>query len=118
MIPSKLAPWSFSRQTVWLDKCCIDQSTPDTINAGAYSFKRFLNNCDGMVAFVSKTYFSRIWCVYELASFCKILERDRNEKTNKKHLLLFSLEWPNEPQYNRTTICNKLSCINLCKSSK
>jgi len=91
IIPSSFAPWSLSRQTVWLDKCCIDQSTPETIRAGAYAFKRFLNNCDGMVAFVSASYFSRIWCVYELASFCKILEMDTERE---RYLLLFSLEWP------------------------
>jgi len=110
MIPSRFAPWSLSRQTVWLDKCCIDQSTPERINAGVCSFQRFLGKCNGMVAFVSANYFSRIWCVYELASFCKILERLERErdthkhKVRERHLLLFSLEWP--------------SSMNLFKSSE
>jgi len=99
IIPPKFAPWSFSRQTVWLDKCCIDQRTPERVKAGVYSFKRFLDNCNGMVAFVSSTYFTRIWCVYELASFCKMLESDM-----ERQLLLFSLDWP--------------SSIIQCKSSK
>merc|ERR1719193_646470 len=89
VIPSRLAPWALSRQTVWLDKCCIDQSSPEMIKAGVYSFDKFLGNCDGMVAFVSPTYFSRIWCVFELASFCKI-----REEHPERELLLFSLEWP------------------------
>jgi len=119
IIASTFAPWSFSRQTVWLDKCCIDQSTPETIKAGTNSFHQFLSKCDGMVAFVSNTYFSRIWCVYELASFCKILE-----KQNGRRLLLFSLDWPSsifqfessevseeEASYFKHFRCRKAECF-------
>jgi len=103
IIPSKFAPWSLSRQTVWLDKCCIDQSSPETISAGTHSFKRFLSKCEGMVAFISPVYFTRIWCVYELASFCKIIQSDP-----QKRLLLFSLEWPNSfNPFKSSNVCEE-----------
>jgi len=89
IVPSRFAPWAFSQQTLWLDKCCIDQSSPEAKKAGIYAFDRFLDSCDGMVAFVSKSYFSRVWCVFELATFCKAKTRHPNRK-----LLLYSLEWP------------------------
>lgn len=60
--PAKLAPWAFASTTLWIDKCCISQASPDMIKAGAEGFPRFLGHCDNMVAFVSKTYFSRLWC--------------------------------------------------------
>ena len=70
-VPVKARPWSWSRQTLWLDKCCINQATPETVQSGVSRFDYFLGCCDGMVAFVSPTYFSRLWCVYELAMFCR-----------------------------------------------
>ena len=62
IVPSRLSPWALSSTTLWLDKCCIDQSTESTIAAGVNSFERFLGQCDGMMAFVSPFYFSRLWC--------------------------------------------------------
>ena len=70
-VPVKARPWSWSRQTLWLDKCCINQATPETVQSGVSRFDYFLGCCDGMVAFVSPAYFSRLWCVYELAMFCR-----------------------------------------------
>ena len=70
-VPVKARPWSWSRQTLWLDKCCINQATPETVQSGVSRFDYFLGCCDGMVAFVSTAYFSRLWCVYELAMFCR-----------------------------------------------
>ena len=43
-----------------------------------------------MIAFVSMNYFSRIWCVYELASFCK----HHQGAALHERLMLVSLEWP------------------------
>ena len=59
IVPSHLSPWALSSTTLWLDKCCIDQKYPAE---GVKSFKRFLGQCDGMMAFVSTAYFSRLWC--------------------------------------------------------
>jgi len=44
---------------------------------------------DNMIAFVSPSYFSRLWCVFELATFCK-----NNEGQLDERLHLFSLKWP------------------------
>ena len=62
IVPSRLAPWAFSPLTLWLDKCCVCQESEETIEAGVCSFERFLGSCHGMIAFVSPTYFSRLWC--------------------------------------------------------
>ena len=71
------------------DKCCIDQSSPEMIAAGVSSFGAFLAKCDNMVAFASPTYFSRLWCVYELATFCR-MHKDHLDG----RLLLLSPTWP------------------------
>ena len=69
IVPSRLSPWALSSTTLWLDKCCIDQAVGKPkiekgkiIGAGTSSFKRYLGQCDGMIAFVSAAYFSRLWC--------------------------------------------------------
>ena len=61
VVPPKLRPWAFSPRTIWLDKCCIDQSSRETIAAGTSSFGDFLSKCDVMVAFASPIYFTRLW---------------------------------------------------------
>jgi len=87
VLPSRYSPWAFSPTTLWLDKCCVLQESPETIHAGVTSFHRFLSKCDGMIAFVSDTYFSRLWCVYELAVFCKMHDNP------EEGLLILSLDW-------------------------
>ena len=42
-------------------RCCINQESPETIKAGVDGFSRYLDCSDGMIAFVSLNYFSRIW---------------------------------------------------------
>ena len=59
------------------------------IAAGVSSFGAFLAKCDNMVAFASPTYFSRLWCVYELATFCRMHKDHLDER-----LLLLSPTWP------------------------
>ena len=44
-----------------MPQLCINQESPKTIAAGTSSFKRFLSQCDKMVAFVGPTYFNRLW---------------------------------------------------------
>ena len=65
------------------------QDTNETKAAGTESFGRFLELCDGMIAIVSKEYFTRLWCVYELATFCK-----NNRESLDERLLLLSIAWP------------------------
>ena len=59
------------------------------IAAGVSSFGAFLANCEHMVAFASPTYFSRLWCVYELATFCRMHKDHLDQR-----LLLLSPKWP------------------------
>lgn len=59
------------------------------IVAGVSSFGVFLAGCDNMVAFASPTYFTRLWCVYELATFCNLHKGHLDER-----LLLLSPTWP------------------------
>ena len=97
-VKSKWAPWALYGTTLWLDKCCVLQDNKETIAGGVLGFSRFLSKCDKMIAFVSPSYFSRLWCVYELATFCreKKLEKEEKRDTRDIHerLLLLSLDWP------------------------
>ena len=74
IVPSHLSPWALSSTTLWLDKCCMDQSTPATVTSGVNSFKRFLGQCDGMMAFVSTDYFTRLWCAARPRPMCLVRE--------------------------------------------
>ena len=65
-MPANAVPWAFSTKTLWIDKLCIDQSTPETTAAGVAGFSRFLSKCDRMVALISTSYFSRLWCATPL----------------------------------------------------
>ena len=52
LVPSALEPWALSAKTIWVDKLCINQATDQTKAEGVAGFKRFLGQCDKMVAFV------------------------------------------------------------------
>ena len=60
----------------------------------------YLAQSDGMIAFVSDTYFRDLRCVYELASFCKLHQQQQQSKNERERqalgerLLLVSLDWP------------------------
>merc|ERR1711918_183863 len=60
----------------------------ETKAAGCAAFPRYLAACDRALVFVSPLYFSRLWCVYELATFAR-LHRDELEE----RMLLLSLGW-------------------------
>ena len=62
LVPPHTTPWALTPTRLWLDRCCLDPSTPETIEAGVASFPRFLDSCDMMVAFVSPEYFRSLWC--------------------------------------------------------
>jgi len=97
-VKSKWAPWALYGTTLWLDKCCVLQDNKETIAGGVLGFSRFLSKCDKMIAFVSPSYFSRLWCVYELATFCREKKKEKEEKRDTRdiheRLLLLSLDWP------------------------
>ena len=57
--------------------CCIHGSHPHSNT-----------ECDRMIAFVGPGYFRRVWCVFELASWCRAHRHALDTR-----LLLISLEW-------------------------
>ena len=56
---TRRTPWFFSDQTLWIDKTCVDQDNVAGFLADGLS--KFLFKCDGMVAFISQQYFTRLW---------------------------------------------------------
>ena len=55
--------------------------------------EEYLFSCDRMVAFVSPEYFSRLWCVYELATFCRRYCSGPLRTYLDKDLVLISAQW-------------------------
>ena len=53
----------------FLDKVCIDQVNDTRKAAGIASLGAFLGSAENFVVLFSPDYFSRLWCVYELAAF-------------------------------------------------
>ena len=87
LVSKKCTPWAVLPTTLWIDKCCVDQTRiAEFLETG---LKTYLVKCNGMVAFVSKDYFSRLWCVYELATFCKYWSGPELSS----RLVLLSLHW-------------------------
>jgi len=88
-VPASYTPWGLTPAELWVDTCCVCQDTPETVAAGVARFEHFLERSDRMVAFVSPAYFERLWCVYELATFCR-----QHRERLPSQLLLLSLKWP------------------------
>ena len=87
LVWKKCTPWAVLPTTLWIDKCCVDQTRiVEFLETG---LKTYLVKCDGMIAFASKECFSRLWCVYELATFCKYWSGPELSS----RLVLLSLNW-------------------------
>jgi len=51
---------------IWLDRCCIDQSS---IDADVQCLPVFLSGCRSLVVLCGTSYLSRLWCIIELLTF-------------------------------------------------
>lgn len=56
---------------VFFDKLCISQDQEDLKLKSIYGLASFLDRSDELVILWSETYFSRLWCTYEIATFLR-----------------------------------------------
>jgi len=66
-----LFPFS-RRQTFFFDRCCIHQTDTEKKIRGIREIGNFLKCSRGMVVLWDPTYFSRMWCMFELATFALV----------------------------------------------
>jgi hypothetical protein len=83
---------STRRQTVFFDRCCIHQTDKETKVRGIKGIGHFLKCSKGMVVLWDPTYFSRMWCMFELATFALVhsetgVKDDNNGKIDKDRVV-------------------------------
>eukprot|EP00401_Gymnodinium_catenatum_P041137 CAMPEP_0117560138 /NCGR_PEP_ID=MMETSP0784-20121206/53721_1 /TAXON_ID=39447 /ORGANISM="" /LENGTH=415 /DNA_ID=CAMNT_0005357537 /DNA_START=65 /DNA_END=1309 /DNA_ORIENTATION=- len=59
-------------ETVWLDKLCIHQTRPDKKVAGVTALPEVVANSERLLVLWSDTYYERLWCNAELATFATL----------------------------------------------
>jgi len=59
-------------QTMWLDKLSIHQTRKDLQSKGVSAIPEFVAKSDRMIVLWSDTYFERLWCNAEVATFAAI----------------------------------------------
>lgn len=99
-LPARFGPMKESGLTLWLDKICIDQRSEAAKQLGISLLHEYLLRCDHMTVFFSPSYLSRLWCVFELASYCKAHGAD------PKRLNFLGLDWP--PWYAPGVVAGQL----------
>jgi len=67
----------FLRTSIFLDKVCIHQSNPKRKEQGIKSIGGILDQSKSMLVAWDPTYFTRLWCIYELSAF-KFARSDSN----------------------------------------
>ena len=69
-VMSALAPLGLGREEQWwLDKLCIHQTREAWKLAGVQMLPTFVQSSDRLVLLWSESYFSRLWCACEMATF-------------------------------------------------
>eukprot|EP00927_Polykrikos_kofoidii_P068535 TRINITY_DN6388_c2_g1_i1.p1 TRINITY_DN6388_c2_g1~~TRINITY_DN6388_c2_g1_i1.p1 ORF type:complete len:624 (+),score=47.53 TRINITY_DN6388_c2_g1_i1:121-1872(+) len=76
-IPTLLCWRSDSR--VFLDKICISQWNEKKKLDGVLGIGAFLHASDTLLVLFDTTYVTRLWCVFELAGFSKLMLNDSNK---------------------------------------
>jgi hypothetical protein len=89
-LPIRYTPWNSADEALWMENACADESRVAAMLKEG--FDTYLSSCDKMIAFVSPEYFSRLWCVYELASFCRRYDGALH-KYLEQDLVLLSKQW-------------------------
>jgi len=84
--PSALLERLSRGTTIWIDKTCVDQNNIEGFLDNGID--HFMLLCNHLMAFPSKSYFTRAWCVFELATWC---HEHRHNLDGK--LFLASLDW-------------------------
>jgi len=83
VFPARWGPWRWCQGTVWLDKCCIDQTSDKTKQDGIARLDEYLSRCDSVTVMLGPTYFTRLWCTYELACYCKMVLESIDKKPSE-----------------------------------
>eukprot|EP00927_Polykrikos_kofoidii_P068527 TRINITY_DN6388_c0_g2_i5.p1 TRINITY_DN6388_c0_g2~~TRINITY_DN6388_c0_g2_i5.p1 ORF type:complete len:458 (-),score=34.14 TRINITY_DN6388_c0_g2_i5:30-1304(-) len=83
-VPTLLC-WRSGRH-IFLDKICISQTHEGKKLDGVVGIGAFLNASDCLLVLLDSTYVTRLWCVFELAAFSKLMERHRNKVVRIKPL--------------------------------
>jgi len=66
-----MALWP-ARQKIFLDTACIPQASETAKRDGILSLGYFLRNTNTLLVLWDKTYFTRLWCVFEFAANVKL----------------------------------------------
>jgi len=122
-VPVRLTPWALQDEPIWMENACVDEDKIGALMRA--NFSTYLQKSDRMIAFVSKAYFSRLWCVYELATFCRKYQGPLR-KFLDQDLMLLSVEWsdtlavfsstpsmptPDELEPLRSFSCREATCL-------
>jgi len=97
LVPAPLTPWSLSAVTLFVDSFSIRRDTDASTQEAAACIGLYVRRCRRMVAFASPSFWGRLWCVYELATFCRhVLHVDGglSPKKLRNRLVLLSPDWP------------------------
>jgi hypothetical protein len=97
-----LAPWRASSLRFWFDKCCIDQRHAASKQAGIDHLGDSLSRSRHMVVIFSDVYLTRMWCTYELATYCKLMRDEAPDAERKRSVVFLSLSW--EAWWNRRNL--------------
>ncbi|CAK0869027.1 unnamed protein product, partial [Prorocentrum cordatum] len=58
--------------SVWVDKLCIHQTREDLKSLGVQNLDVFVAAADRMILLWNESFFSRLWCNLEVATFCAL----------------------------------------------
>merc|ERR1712130_53584 len=60
------------KKQCFLDICCIDQASNESKQQGILKLGAYLNCSDNFIVLFDPSYFTRTWCVFELACYCRL----------------------------------------------